>query len=133
MKSRKMPKALGQSHCKVKINQMQCLVLLRMFFKCEILSAVPNHYCLYSHITLEIQHTGTQTSSISYILKHHTKVKRAYANKSSQNISSSKVNLPTQEGRRAAVKHSICSLFISSLHKWCSRCIAAQDSPRQQF
>lgn len=49
MKSRKMPKALGQSHCKVKINQMQCPVLPRMFFKSEILSAIPNHYCLYSH------------------------------------------------------------------------------------
>lgn len=83
MKSREMPKALGQSHFKVKINQMQCPVQLRMFFKCEIFSAVPNHYCLYSHITLEIQHTGTKTSSMLDISKHCSEVKRAYTNKNS--------------------------------------------------
>lgn len=35
MKSRKMPKALGQSYQKVNINQTLCPVLLRIFFKCE--------------------------------------------------------------------------------------------------
>lgn len=83
MKSRKMSKALTRSHCKVKINQTQCPVLLRMFFKSEILSDAPNHYCLYYHISLKIPHTSTQTSSTLYILKHHIKVKRAYANKNS--------------------------------------------------
>lgn len=143
MKSRKMPKALGQSYQKFNINQTLCPALPRIFFKCEKwafsfkkkpLSAIPNHSCLYSHVTVEIQYVCTQTAGMLYILKHQFKEKRAYANKKSEIISSpNKVNLSTQEGRRAAVKHSVCSLFISSLHKWCSRCIAVQDSPRQQF
>lgn len=49
--------------------------------KCSMLFQIA--IVFYSHITLETQHTGTQTSSMLHILKHCMKVKWAYESKSS--------------------------------------------------
>lgn len=64
MKSRKMPKTLGQNYQKININQNTLRpVLPQTFFKCQkwiyilflILSPIPNHSCLYSCTTVMMQ------------------------------------------------------------------------------